>query len=283
MTQTISSFSSNPTENFVDIYASRLTRTGNTPPQSVDPGTSFFPIVFCVCVHDSPNSPCICTDTIVWISRSAVIDSEVVNQRSEDGYIIERLELRPEDGLLIPAPEETTRESEIRWYQPRINKLAKSVTIMAFNNEGAEISRHTTIRTRRNKLSFAVTQRNERVMGEVEFLVGQGRVVRVQGNINDERFTASRQLTSTSAEAEIQSSDRLTRPQVQLLTEWSRIFQPLIALKSAIDNNQGGRSSDWGCFFLSAGTATLLACCAVGNDPCCGAGLIGLGEVIDRC
>ncbi len=275
-----------------------------------------FPFLWCLCVQDSPDNPCPCTGPIVWVPRTAILRSEALNRTSEDGRVIERLEIRREtelvvdmvthitverflneqhphrsintthhlcSDLLIPAPAETTQESGILWYKLQVNESAKSVAIFAFNSEGGEVGQHITYQTGKNAFSFTVEQEAAKVKGEIE-LFSEGRSgVTIQGTINEESIDINyRQGNSTSCKAEEERPVCLNRAQLQLLTEWGRISQPVMALASASDSRKARRSC-FGCLVLLAGVSVGAGCCVAGNPACCAATGIGGSSFIDDC
>jgi hypothetical protein len=271
------------------------------------------PILWCLCVHDSPDSPCPCTGPIVWVPRIAILQSGPSNRLSDDGRAIERVTVRRKTelvvdatshvlverflaeqrarraadsnerlcgDLLLPAPPQTTQESGVLWYRVQVDEVAKSVAILAFDGDGREAGRHVTRQTGEQAVSFAIERGATRVKGQLALVPLEDGGLAIRGSLDGEDFKIMH-LKGKASSCEAEGRLCLNTAQLRLLSEWGRIAQPLMTLASATD---GGREkSCFGCSVLLAGVTLAVGCCVFGNPGCCVGALVGGSTFIDEC
>lgn len=272
------------------------------------------PILWCLCVHDSPDNPCPCTGPIVWVPRAGILESGLSNRRSDDGRMIERVVVRRKtelvvdaasrvpverflaeqaargsmdsDGplrgdLLLPAPSQTTQDSSVLWYRVQVDEAAKSVTILAFDGDGSDAGRHITRQTGEQAFSFAILRGTMRLEGQLALVPLADGGLTIRGDIDGQDFKIMRpkgEIASCEAEGRL----CLNTAQLRLLSEWGRIAQPLMTLAAATDGRKAQKSC-FGCLVLLAGVSVGAGCCVTGNPACCAATGIGGSTFIDDC
>jgi hypothetical protein len=272
------------------------------------------PILWCLCVQDSPANPCPCTGPIVWIPRAAVLQSGPTNRRSEDGRAIERVVVRRETelvidaasrvaverflaeqgvrgsrhsegqlcgDLLLPAPQQTTQDSGILWYRVQVDEAAKSVVILAFDGDGREAGRHVTRQTNEQAFSFAIERGETRLEGQLALIPQENGGLVIRGHLDAQEFKiVSVKGKAASCEAE----ERLCLNTVQfgLLSEWGRIGQPLMILSRGADGT-AAKKGCFSCLVLGAAISVGAGCCVAGNPACCVGAGVGGSTFIDEC
>ncbi|MDD9716903.1 hypothetical protein PVW48_09120 [Dinoroseobacter sp. PD6] len=273
-----------------------------------------FPILWCLCVQDSPDNPCPCTGPIVWLPRDGVVRSEPALRRSDEGraidryrvtrgakVLVDRIESLPVEALLrdpapkpggcgcgttgsadlltLPAPRETTAESGITIYRVAVDETGPSVTITGLDPQGRELARHVTRQTDDMTAEFEITRGALCLRGALSLSEGRDGRGHIAGQIDGAAFDLPIDRTGACAPARELPLDSA---RLALLVQWGRIAQPLMGLANP-GGSETAKKSCFSCSVLLAGVAVGAGCCVAGNPACCAATGIGGSSFIDGC
>ena len=66
-------------------------------------GRTLLPFVGCLCVQDSPENPCPCTDCILWIDKKAILAKEPIHRTSTDGVQLEVISIKKNSEIRLES------------------------------------------------------------------------------------------------------------------------------------------------------------------------------------
>lgn len=273
-----------------------------------------FPILWCLCVQDSPENPCPCNGPIVWLPRDGVMRTDRDFRQSEDGMsvdrfrvargakaLVDRIDSVPVETLLgaalpkkaadgcgcaptvdvmtLPAPKATTDESGITTYRVHVDEGARCVTITGHDAQGRERARHVTRQTDEMTAEVEIARGALRIGAAMVLSEGRdGRGI-IAGRIDGEPFEIPLDPNGACAPPR---DVPLDSAKLMLLTQWGRIADPLMRLAAPAQATVAKRGC-FSCLVLLAGVSVGAGCCVAGNPACCAATGIGGSSFIEDC
>lgn len=70
----------------------------------------FIPLIYCLCVQDSPDNPCPCHGPVVWLKRDDILASQVGVRRGAGGERVDRFIVAPGATVIVDSATEMTIE-----------------------------------------------------------------------------------------------------------------------------------------------------------------------------
>jgi hypothetical protein len=89
----------------VEIYATLLAPDVASS-RSIGLEKFFMPIIYCVCVQDSPNHPCPCYGPIVWLKRDDILSLQVGVRQGAGGERVDRFIVTPGATAIVDSAHE---------------------------------------------------------------------------------------------------------------------------------------------------------------------------------
>jgi hypothetical protein len=82
-------------------------------------GRRFQPIIGCLCVWDSPDSPCPCKDAIIWLPVEQILITNETDRKTVQGYRLHMFTVSSDAEVLV--------EDRVRSYSARVLHQALAV------------------------------------------------------------------------------------------------------------------------------------------------------------
>lgn len=178
--------------------------------------------------------------------------------------------------LIIPAPEETNRETGIQWYEVFLPPKDVKSPVRPRPSNPKDLP---TLETRLSSEGSTTVMTAEGSEVRVEmYPAKEDGGVRIRAVVNDQEVVIYGD-PADPASAVVTGSVDLGAAERKLVEQWARLESSFNALAQATRQSWGCGA----CALLASGVAVAAGCCVGGNPACCASALIGGGTTVENC
>jgi hypothetical protein len=191
--------------------------------------------------------------------------------------------------LLLPAPRETRRASQITWYEVEVIPGEQRGRLVAYDEQRSELGVAEVSRVGDSEGRLTISDGDLKVTVSVALSKTDAGEIELRGRINDDAFTITGEPPATSA-TDSETTARsvgelhLDAAQSAMVGQWSLIADPLTTLGEAVAAS--GMDGSWGCtscMVLLGGILVGTLACMEGALPACAADLYAGATYIENC
>jgi hypothetical protein len=192
--------------------------------------------------------------------------------------------------LLLPAPRETRKASQITWYEVEVIPGEKRGRLVAYDAQRSELGVAEVSRVGDGEGRLNISDGDVSLTVSVALSTTDAGEIELRGRINDDAFTITGAPPATSAADSSEATARrdgelhLDAAQSAMAGQWALLADPLTTLGEAVAAS--GMDGSWGCtscMVLLGGMLVGTLACMEGALPACAADLYAGATYIENC